>query len=1188
MGSLLERFEEHDGAVRAVDFHNTQPLFVSGGDDYKIRVWNYNTRKCLFTLSGHLDYIRTVFFHHEYPWILSCSDDQTIRIWNWQSRNCIALISGHSHYVMCAQFHPKDDLIVSASLDQTVRVWDISGLRKKNAAPQNMSLEEQLQRSQAGQGADLFGNTDCVVKYVLEGHDRGVNWAAFHPTKPLIVSAGDDRLVKLWRLSETKAWEIDTCRGHFNNASCAVFHPHLDMLLSVGEDKMIRCWDLNKRSQVQAFRRENDRFWVISAHPTLNLFAVGHDAGVMVFRLERERPAMTLDKNMLYYVDKQKVVRTYDALRNQEGANQVMALRKFGGLWGQPKALSYNPAEKLVLVTAVRAPSPFLQKEDSNEQGNKAMYELFEVPKNASAAESATSGLKGHGNVAFFTARNRFAVLNCESQVIEIKDLENKVVKTIKAPTDSINMWYSGGGHVIVATKTIAVLIDTATGKEVATTRTPMVKYIQWSLDGNYLALISKHSVVIVDKQLKWLTAKHETIRCKGGVWDDQGVLLYTTLNHIKYILPSGDHGIIRTLEETIYLVKCKGTQLLVFDRHAKPQVLTIDTTEYRFKLALIKKNYDEMFSIIKNSNLVGQSIIAYVQKKGFPEIALQFVQDPQTRFDLAIESGDLNVAVKEAKEIDKPEIWKRLGVEALRLGNHTTVEMCYQRVKAFDKLSFLYMIIGDRAKLQKMNKIAVSRGDYMSQLQTSIYLGDAEARVQMLRETGMLPLAYMTAKTHGLSDLAEKILAEAGKTEADIKLPAHEVKACQPPKPHSSALKQNWPLNEAKESDLAAILAAAGIEAEDEPLETGSASNEDDFMDAEADSESEEEDTAWEMEDLQIDGVEKIDEVLADVPEGGLSEPEIWQRVSPVPADHIAAGAFESAMQLLNRQVGVVNFAPLQEKFQTIYAGSRSYTPGHVGMPALVTYLRRNPDESDVRKSLPRSPRSLEDIQDNEVEAALKFVKNNKLAEAVDAFREVIHLVLLTSTMDPEDIEASEELITEAREYIQGCSIELKRRELFPPKAELTPEQTKRNLELACYFTVANLEPPHRYLALQNAMRIASLAKNNKTAAFMAQQLLEINPDGKATEQAKKVLAAADRNNSDAVDINFYMWKDAKMTICPASMTLLSDSAGQTVQCEFCGAVYDKKYRGKLCTIGGIEEIGAATQGRKIMVTVR
>lgn len=85
--------------------------------------------------------------------------------------------------VWCAQFHPKEDLIVSASLDQSVRVWDISGLRKKHSAPTSMSFEEQMAR--ANNQADMFGNTDAVVKFILEGHDRGVNFCAFHPTLPL-------------------------------------------------------------------------------------------------------------------------------------------------------------------------------------------------------------------------------------------------------------------------------------------------------------------------------------------------------------------------------------------------------------------------------------------------------------------------------------------------------------------------------------------------------------------------------------------------------------------------------------------------------------------------------------------------------------------------------------------------------------------------------------------------------------------------------------------------------------------------------------------------------------------------------------------------------------------------------------------------------------------------------------------
>lgn len=660
MGALLERFDEHDGPVRGISFHCSQPLFVSGGDDFRIKVWNYKSRRCLFTLNGHLDYIRTVYFHHECPWILSASDDQTIRIWNWQSRTCIAILTGHNHYVMCAQFHPKEDLIVSASLDQTVRIWDVTGLRKKHAAPRSSTHTEPA--GTTGGQADLFGNTDAIVKYVLEGHDRGANWASFHPTQPLIVSGADDRQVKLWRMSQSRAWELDTCRGHFNNVSSVLFHPRHDLIISNSEDKTIRVWDMNKRTAVQTFRREHDRFWILTAHPALNLFAAGHDSGLIVFKLERERPAFAVHQNRLVYI-RDKSLYQFDFVTGHE--TFLTTLKRLPP-YEQPRSLSYNPAENAVLMCT------------SLDYGS---YELI-VP----CTENGES-YKRAGTTAIFIARNRFAVFDKSAQTITIRDMQNNAVKSITPPDVITGIFYAAPGNLLMSTANSVILYDIQQKQSTAEVSTAPVKYAFWAPDMSMVALLSKHTLVICDKNLEQLCMIHETIRLKSGAWDDSGIFMYSTLNHIKYVLPNGDKGIIRTLEQPIYLTKISGKSVHCLDRDGKLRVITIDPTEFLFKLALVRRKYDEVLHIIRNSNLVGQAVIAYLQQKGYAEIALHFVKDNKTRFDLAIECGNIDVALETAKALDHEECWAKLAAEGLRQGNHQVTELAYQRTKKFRTL---------------------------------------------------------------------------------------------------------------------------------------------------------------------------------------------------------------------------------------------------------------------------------------------------------------------------------------------------------------------------------------------------------------------------------------------------------------------------------------------------------------------
>lgn len=991
-------------------------------------------------------------------------------------------MTGHNHYAMCAQFHPKEDLVVSASLDQTVRVWDISGLRKKHSAPTSMSFEDQMARANQNQ-TDMFGNTDAVVKFVLEGHDRGVNWVAFHPTMPLIVSAGDDRLVKLWRMSETKAWEVDTCRGHFQNVTGCLFHPHQDLILSAGEDKTIRVWDLNKRTAVQSFKRENDRVWVIAAHPEINLFAAGHDNGVMVFKLERERPAAALHQNALFYINKEKHVKSYDFQRNAESPT-LLSLKKLGSPWVTPRTISYNPAERSILVTT---------------PAEGGSYELVNLPKDDSGAIEPTESKRGSGNSAIFVARNRFAVLNTATQNIDIKDLSNNTTRSFKPPTGTTDIYFGGTGSLLIITPTTIYMYDIQQKKSTAELSVSGVKYVVWSNDGLYAALLSKHNVTIVTKTLEQVSTLHETIRIKSATWDDAGVLLYSTLNHVKYTLLNGDNGIVRTLDQTVYLVKVKGRNVFCLDRAAKPRVLQIDPTEYRFKLALVKRNYDEMLHIIRTSSLVGQSIISYLQKKGYPEIALQFVQDPTTRFDLAVECGNLDVAIEMAKELDKPKFWNRLGAEALAHGNHQIVEMCYQKLKHFDKLSFLYLATGDKSKLSRMAKIAEHRGDFTARFHNALYLGEVEDRIQMFKEIDQYPLAYLTAKSNGLEEECQAILEATGLTEDQLTTPAMGG-PLSPPKAIVPTFKSNWPTKASSQSffEKALLGQVEGLSLEDEPAQTN-------LMDLDGEPETsaaavatiedDDEDVAgWDMGDDAIPEVEGefINVDAEDAGGAGSSEAELWARNSPLAVDHVAGGSFETAMQLLNRQVGAVNFAPLKPRFLEVYQASKTFLPASVGLPAIVNYVRRTVEETDPREVLPIVPRDLEHLASNDLQRGYDTMKSNKLEDGVQIFKSILHAVLVNAVSSEDEADEAKKLISSAAEYALAMDIELAKRRLGNAEAlAADPAALKRSLELSAYFTIPKIEVPHRQLALLSAMQQAFKNKNYNSALSFANRII-------------------------------------------------------------------------------------------------
>lgn len=375
-----------------------------------------------------------------------------------------------------------------------------------------------------------------------------------------------------------------------------------------------------------------------------------------------------------------------------------------------------------------------------------------------------------------------------------------------------------------------------------------------------------------------------------------------------------------------------------------------------------------------------------------------------------------------------------------------------------------------------------------------------------------------MTAKSHGLDDECQALLDATGIAEAQLTIPQLG-KSLGVPTPVVPTFRANWPTKASSQSFFEQALLG---EVEGLSLEDGSATADRMALDVGADGETnakrgggltedDDEDAAgWDMGDDEVPEVDGdfVNVDSAEAGGAGSSEADLWARNSPLAADHVAGGSFESAMQLLNRQVGVVNFAPLKPRFLEVYRSSKSFLPASSGLPALVNYVRRTIDETDPRQVLPIIPRDLEHLATNDLQKGYDSMKANKLEDGIGIFKGILHAILVNAVSSEAEVAEARKLITSASEYTIAMDVELARRKLGAPDAVAQdPAKLKRSLELSAYFTIPKIEVPHRQLALLSAMQLAVKNKNYNSALSFANRIIANGGSTKIVENVSSFL---------------------------------------------------------------------------------
>ncbi|POI29730.1 hypothetical protein CIB84_006521, partial [Bambusicola thoracicus] len=844
-----------------------------------------------------------------------------------------------------------------------------------------------------------------------------------------------------------------------------------------------------------------------------------HDGGMIVFKLERERPAYAVHGNMLYYV-KDRFLRQLDFNSSKDVA--VMQLRS--GSKFPVFNMSYNPAENAVLL-CTRA---------SNLENST--YDLYTIPKDADSQNpDAPEGKRSSGLTAVWVARNRFAVLDRMHSIL-IKNLKNEITKKVQVPNCD-EIFYAGTGNLLLRDADSITLFDVQQMRTLASVKISKVKYVIWSADMSHVALLAKHAIMICNRKLESLCNIHENIRVKSGAWDESGVFIYTTSNHIKYAVTTGDHGIIRTLDLPIYVTRVKGNNVYCLDRECRPRVLTIDPTEFKFKLALINRKYDEVLHMVRNAKLVGQSIIAYLQKKGYPEVALHFVKDEKTRFSLALECGNI--------EIRKD------------MSGH------YQNA----------LYLGDVAERVRILKNCGQKS--LAYLTAATHGLDEEA--ENLKET-------FDPEKETIPDIdpnAKLLQPPAPVMPLDTNWPLLTV---------SKGFFEGTIASKGKGGALAADIDIDNVGTEGWGEDAELQLDEDGFVDAgegfgeEGLGKGQEEGGGWEVEE-DLDLPPELDVPAGPAggaedgffvpPTKGTSPAQVWCNNSQLPVDHILAGSFETAMRLLHDQVGVTNFGPYKQLFLQTYARGRTTYQALPCLPTMYGYPHRNWKEAGLKNALPAVGLKLNDLIQR-LQLCYQLTTAGKFEEAVEKFRSILLSVPLLVVDNKQEIAEAQQLIAICREYIVGLSMEIERKKL--PKETL--EHQKRICEMAAYFTHSNLQPVHMILVLRTALNLFFKLKNFKTAATFARRLLELGPKPEVAQQTRKILSACEKNPTDTYQLNYDMHNP--FDICAASYRPIY--RGKPVEkCPLSGACYCPEFQGQICRVTTVTEIGKDVIGLRI-----
>jgi WD40 repeat protein len=245
----------HKSTITCLVLSKSNNFLVSGSEDNSVRIWDMKTRlqlKCLKSSDMNITAVK-MFMNDKY--ILTGSDDSRLVIWSLDSYAQVANISAHDDTIQAIAVSKYDRSIITGGLDSKIISWDIDGkiyddiytIPSGTITSSCITIDNKYLIIGNSEGKlSIWNMHKKTEEDVMVDHNSAITCVLSSNTNAFIISADSLGSIKIWNMM-TRKHDYDIV-GHVGAVLCIVLSKNQHTLYSSSADRTIKVWDLETRA----------------------------------------------------------------------------------------------------------------------------------------------------------------------------------------------------------------------------------------------------------------------------------------------------------------------------------------------------------------------------------------------------------------------------------------------------------------------------------------------------------------------------------------------------------------------------------------------------------------------------------------------------------------------------------------------------------------------------------------------------------------------------------------------------------------------------------------------------------------------------------------------------------------------------------------------------------------------------